>query len=214
MTSSQKVVPVRKQVLLSCPAEKPHPRNHMLNQLRRSRENRNKESSFTAVQLGSDPRDSQAGGPPPCTLQQRACAQPPPRPNLPPPGGSTLATALTSQRTNQRQAAPESSRAFLTAAPPTFSTFPPGSTNQRHCPRFCANQRRTSRSFYQLLHRAFRSIRALGNFQIFKFWRTHTKTSGSSFLLERDWRGKKASNFCNSGLFAWDYFGRRMGTSV
>jgi len=50
------------KVLLYYPAEKPHPRSHMLNRLRRSRGNVNKESSFTAVQLGSDPKDSQAGG--------------------------------------------------------------------------------------------------------------------------------------------------------
>lgn len=50
------------KVLLCYPAENPHPRNHLLNGLRCSRGNVNKESSFTAVQLGSDPKDSQAGG--------------------------------------------------------------------------------------------------------------------------------------------------------
>ncbi|KAM9614973.1 uncharacterized protein ACIBXB_021682 isoform 2-T2 [Morphnus guianensis] len=49
-------------VLLCYPAGKPDPRSHMLNQLRHSRENVNKESSFTAVQLGADPKDSHAGG--------------------------------------------------------------------------------------------------------------------------------------------------------
>lgn len=50
------------KVLLCCSAAKPHPRNDMLNRLRHRRGKVNKESSFTAVQLGSDPKDSAAGG--------------------------------------------------------------------------------------------------------------------------------------------------------